>query len=95
MPFIWEHGKRTDLVICGSGTVTGYEPSTGKTQWRLTNVRSAFTASPASDATRIFLGNSGPLSQGPLLAVGSEIEGRGYAGDIQCGLWVEAVFGIQ
>ena len=75
-PFIWEHGKRTDLVICGSGTVTGYEPSTGKTQWRLTNVRSAFTASPASDATRIFLGNSGPLSQGPLLAVGSEIEGE-------------------
>ena len=22
-PFIWKQGKRTDLVICGSGTVTG------------------------------------------------------------------------
>lgn len=75
-PFIWEHGKRTDLVICGSGTVTGYHPNTGKTQWRLTDVSSAFTASPASDAKHIFLGNSGPRSQGPLLALGPEIQGE-------------------
>ena len=30
-PYIWKHEKRTDLVICGSGTVTGYDPATGKT----------------------------------------------------------------
>ena len=75
-PFLWARGKRTDLVICGSGTVTGYDPNTGNTQWHLTNVSSAFTASPASDATHIFLGNSGPLSQGPLFAVGPEIQGE-------------------
>jgi len=75
-PFIWKNNKRTDLVICGSGTVTGYDPSSGETNWRLTNVRSAFTASPASDRKQIFLGNSGPMSQGPLLAIGSEIEGE-------------------
>ena len=75
-PFIWKHGKRTDLVICGSGTVTGYDPATGKINWRLTNTRSAFTASPASDGKYIFLGNSGPFSRGPLMAIGSEIEGE-------------------
>ena len=75
-PFIWKHGKRTDLVICGSETVTGYDPSTGKTNWRLTNTRSAFTASPASDGKYIFLGNSGPFRQGPLLAIGPEIQGE-------------------
>ena len=75
-PFIWKQGKRTDLVICGSGTVTGYDPATGKTNWRLTNTRSAFTASPASDGKYIFLGNSGPFRQGPLLAIGPDIEGE-------------------
>jgi len=72
-PFIWKNEKRTDLVICGSGTVTGYDPTTGKTNWRLTNARSAFTASPASNGRYIFLGNSGPMSQGPLFAIGPEI----------------------
>ena len=75
-PFIWKQGKRTDLVICGSGPVTGYDPATGKTNWRLTNTRSAFTASPASDGKYIFLGNSGPFRQGPLLAIGPDIEGE-------------------
>jgi len=75
-PFIWKQGKRTDLVICGSGTVTGYDPASGKTNWRLTNTRSAFTASPASDGKYIFLGNSGPFRQGPLLAIGPDIEGE-------------------
>ena len=75
-PFVWEHGARTDLVVCGSGTVSGYELTTGKTIWKLTNVSSSFTASPASDAEYLFFGNSGPASQGPLIAVSSEIEGE-------------------
>ena len=75
-PFIWKHEKRTDLVICGSGTVTGYDPASGKTNWKLTNTRSAFTASPASDGKYIFLGNSGPFRQGPLLAIGPSINGE-------------------
>lgn len=75
-PFIWENSKRTDLVVCGSGTVTGYDPVTGKTQWKLTNVSTAFTASPASNATHIFLGNSSPRGQGPLIAINSLIKGE-------------------
>lgn len=75
-PFIWDNGDRTDLVVCGSGTVTGYNPVTGKTNWRLTNVSTAFTASPASDSSRIFLGNSSPRGQGPLLAIDSRIKGE-------------------
>ena len=72
-PFLWKNKKRTDLVVCGSGTVTGYDPASGKTNWRITNARSAFTASPASDGRYIFLGNSGPMSQGPLFAIGPEV----------------------
>ena len=26
-PFLWKNKKRTDLVVCGSGTVTGYDPA--------------------------------------------------------------------
>lgn len=74
-PFLWKRGDATDLVICGSGTVTGYDPATGDQRWRLTDVSSAFTASPASDGERIFFGNSGPMSQGPLIALGPGIEG--------------------
>jgi len=68
-PFLWQNEKRTDLVVCGSGTVTGYNPTTGKANWRITNTRSAFTASPTSNGKYIFLGNSGPMSQGPLFAI--------------------------
>ena len=28
-PFLWQNEKQTDLVVCGSGTVTGYNPTTG------------------------------------------------------------------
>ncbi len=75
-PFLWKHGEKTDLVICGSGTVTGYEPKTGKLRWELTNVSTAFTASPTSDGERVFFGNSGPMSQGPLIALDPGIEGK-------------------
>lgn len=75
-PLIWKNSKRTDLVVCGSGTVTGYNPITGKTNWRLTNVSTAFTASPASNASHIFLGNSSPRGQGPLIAINSQIQGE-------------------
>ena len=75
-PFIWKNSKRTDLVVCGSGTVTGYDPNTGLTLWRLTNVSTAFTASPASDSSHIFLGNSSPRGQGPLIAINSLIKGE-------------------
>ena len=75
-PFVWKHDKRTDLVVCGSGTVTGYDPKTGKTNWELTNVSSSFTASPTTDGQRIFFGNSGPMSQGPLIALDGAIQGE-------------------
>ena len=75
-PFIWTNSERTDLVVCGSGTVTGYDPVSGKTHWRLTNASSAFTASPASNSSHIFLGNSSPRGQGPLIAINSKINGE-------------------
>ena len=68
-PFLWQNEKQTDLVVCGSGTVTGYNPTTGEANWQITNTRSAFTASPTSNGEYIFLGNSGPMSQGPLFAI--------------------------
>ena len=75
-PFVWKQGDRTVLVVCGSGNVIGYDPQDGSIVWELTNIDSSFTASPASDANHIFIGNSGPMSQGPLIAVGSDIHGE-------------------
>ncbi|MEO1528119.1 MAG: PQQ-binding-like beta-propeller repeat protein, partial [Planctomycetota bacterium] len=74
-PVIWNNKLRTELVTCGSGTVTGYEPATGKVLWTLTGAGGAFSASPTFDAERIYLGQSGRTSRGPLVAVNAGAAG--------------------
>ena len=68
-PIVWENDERTELVVCGSGYVTAYDPRTGSELWKLTGVGGSFSASPAFDRERIYFGNSGPGSRGPLVAV--------------------------
>ncbi len=77
-PLIWKNSKQTELVTCGAGVVTSYAPKTGKVLWVLKGIQSAFSASPAVDGDRIFFGNSGPMSAGPLVAVAA-----GSTGEIQ------------
>lgn len=75
-PVIWKNKTRTELVTCGSGTVISYEPSTGKVLWRMTGAGGAFSASPTFDQERIYLGQSGRNSRGPLVAVNAGATGE-------------------
>ena len=74
-PLLWKNQDRLELIVCGSGYVTSYEPETGKVNWNLTGISSAFSSSPAADQQRLFFGNSGPRSSGPLVAVNSKMSG--------------------
>ncbi len=75
-PLLWKNENRTELITCGSGYVTSYDPATGDQLWTMSGISSAFSASPAADADRIYFGNSGPRSSGPLLAVSSSMSGE-------------------
>lgn len=75
-PLIWSHDQQTELVTCGAGVVTSYNPSDGQIVWQLKGMQSAFSGSPASDATQIYFGNSGPMSAGPLVAVRAGMTGE-------------------
>ncbi len=75
-PIIWKNKQRTELVVCGAGNVTAYEPKTGKPLWTLTGTGGAFSASPTCDEERIYLGNSGRNSRGPLIAVAAGASGE-------------------
>lgn len=77
-PLVWRHASGTELVTCGSDVVTSYDPADGAVIWRLKGMRSGFSGSPAMDSERIYFGNSGPMSAGPLVAVR-----RGTTGEIQ------------
>jgi outer membrane protein assembly factor BamB len=74
-PLFWRNEKRNELVTCGSGFVTSYDPETGSEIWTITGISSAFSASPAGDRQRVYFGNSGPMSSGPLLAVETGLTG--------------------
>ena len=75
-PLIWSHAGGQELVACGSDVVTSYDPADGTVIWRLTGMRTGFSGSPAIDAERIYFGNSGPMSAGPLVAVGAATKGE-------------------
>ena len=75
-PIIWKNKERNELVVCGAGNVTGYEPKTGKPLWTLAGTGGAFSASPTCDEQRIYLGNSGRNSRGPLIAVAAGASGE-------------------
>ena len=74
-PIIWKNKTRTELVVCGAGNVSAYEPATGASLWKLTGTGGAFSASPTCDQDRIYLGNSGRNSRGPLIAVAAGATG--------------------
>ncbi|MEL6109036.1 MAG: PQQ-binding-like beta-propeller repeat protein [Planctomycetota bacterium] len=75
-PVIWNNKVRTELVTCGSGIVTSYEPETGKELWSMTGAVGAFSASPTFDDERIYLGQSGRTSRGPLVAINAGASGK-------------------
>lgn len=81
-PIIWKNAKRTELVTCGSGTVTSYEPASGRVLWRLTGTGGAYSASPTFDAARLYLGQSGRNSRGPLVAINAGASGDMTLDDI-------------
>ena len=56
--------------------MTSYDPKTGDELWKLNGIGMSFSASPASDKQRIYFGNSGPRSSGPLIAVNSRMSGE-------------------
>jgi outer membrane protein assembly factor BamB len=73
---IWKNRQRAELVVCGSGSVVAYEPGTGNELWKLTGTGGAFSASPAMDEDRIYFGNSGRNSRGPLIAINAGAVGE-------------------
>ncbi|MEM8943628.1 MAG: PQQ-binding-like beta-propeller repeat protein [Planctomycetota bacterium] len=75
-PLVWNHATQSELVTCGAGVVTSYNPTDGSVLWQLTGMQSAFSGSPAIDADRIYFGNSGPMSAGPLVAVSAGTAGK-------------------
>lgn len=75
-PLIWQTANRTELVTCGSDVVTSYNLADGSVIWRLSGMKSGFSGSPAVDADRIYFGNSGPMSAGPLVAVPKDVRGE-------------------
>lgn len=75
-PIVWENQLRVELIVCGSGNVTAYQPETGKVLWSLTGTGGAYSASPTSDSKRIYFGNSGRTSRGPLVAVNAGASGE-------------------
>jgi outer membrane protein assembly factor BamB len=73
-PLLWKNKVRTELVTCGGGTVTSYEPKTGKVLWSMGKL-SSFTSSPAADDDRIYFGYSNPTTVGSLYAIKAGAEG--------------------
>ena len=75
-PLVWDTGKMSELVTCGSGVVTSYDPADGRILWKLSGMKSSFSASPAIGADQIYFGMSGPGSAGPLVAVPAGLRGE-------------------
>lgn len=75
-PIIWSNPLRSELIVCGSGTLTAYEPKTGKELWMMNGLGGSFSASPTFDEERLYFGQSGRSSRGPLLAVVPGLKGE-------------------
>jgi outer membrane protein assembly factor BamB len=71
----WKNKNRNELIACGSGFVRSYDPKTGDELWNMDDVGMSFSASPAADDQKIYFGNSGPRSNGPLVAVNDSMAG--------------------
>jgi outer membrane protein assembly factor BamB len=75
-PLFWKNSQRSELVTCGEGVVTSYNPATGEELWAISGISASFSGSPATEGDRLFFGNSGPMSSGPLLSVAAGLSGR-------------------
>jgi outer membrane protein assembly factor BamB len=75
-PVVWQNAQRTELITCGTGTVTSYDPATGEVLWNLSGAGGAFSASPTFDRDRLYFGQSGRNSRGPLIAIKAGAEGE-------------------
>lgn len=76
-PFVWRNALRTEVLAFGADLMTSHDPETGRELWRMGNVATPTTATPAADAERLYVGASSPLSVGPLLAIKA-----GASGDV-------------
>jgi len=77
-PLVWNDGKVEVLVTCSAGRVTGHDLESGAALWKLDGFDGSFSASPAVEGGRLFFGNSGPGSRGPLACVEA-----GATGDLE------------
>lgn len=76
-PFIWKNSKRTELVLCGDGLLTGLDPNSGDELWRYTALKGGFATSPASEGDLLIACKSDPFNPGQYVAVRA-----GYNGDL-------------
>ena len=75
-PVIWENRIRKELVTCGGGEVISYDPETGNVLWNLVEPDGAYSSTPTFDPDRLYLGQSGRNSRGPLVAVNAGAGGE-------------------
>lgn len=74
-PVVWNNSQCKVIVSCSAGMITGHDPGTGKSVWKVTRFDGSFSSSPAVTDSHIFFGNSGPGSRGPLAAVSAAAKG--------------------
>ncbi len=88
-PVVWSADGNDQLISCGPDTVTAYDPASGDVQWELTGMGGSFSSSPVFDDDRLYFGNSGPRSRGPLVAVKAGSQGPHKLGreDSQAVAW--------
>lgn len=74
-PLIVGEGEDATLVATGPDSVLGYVAATGEERFRVRGIGGSFSSSLSADAERIYFGNSGPMSRGPLLAMPVDASG--------------------
>ncbi len=74
-PILMGTESSASLVAAGPDTVIAYEPTTGDVLWRVQGIGGSFSSSITYDDERVYFGNSGPMSRGPLVAVPRDASG--------------------
>ena len=67
-PMVWSNSKRTELVVCGPGRVSGLELDTGGELWRMSGFQ-PFSSSPTVVGDTLYFANGGQSSSGPLVGI--------------------------
>lgn len=74
-PVVWQNKLRTELVVCGRGQVKSFVPATGELLWSLAETGGGYSSTPTWDNERIYFGQSGRTSRGPLVAIQAGAQG--------------------